>query len=511
MSLDTVPSSRSKRKSLNANVPAARARRTAPHRMALAVAVVAVALWYTGEQVLAQERTATAVAQATEMPPPTPEILPLPVFDVLTPGVLVSALALVLVSAFFSASETAYFSLNRIRLRQMRESGSLTAMLAAKQMEHPGKLLASMLMGNSIGNIMLGVVVAEPSETYFEKCLLVPSPLSYLLAGVSTATIIIFFAEITPKVAVVRNGERFASIAAIPIALVDLVLQPLRDFALLVVSGVFKITGFSKLPPAPFITDDEFLSVLSEGEATGAIERGEREMIQGILEFSEVMLREVLVPRPDMIALPETATVQEAIALFREQEYARMPVYKENLDNIVGILYAKDLLSFSEETQVARPITPLLRRAHFVPETMTVASFVKMAQRLRTHVAIVVDEYGGTEGLITLQDALREVVGDIGDDVEEMPPLYVKVSEGEYRVDGSLPLHELEDLTGLPFEDEEHTTVAGFLMDKTDKIPEVGDVIEHSGVQFTVEQVDGKRVAYLRLHVLDAPQETAAL
>jgi Mg2+/Co2+ transporter CorC len=126
---------------------------------------------------------------------------------------------------------------------------------------------------------------------------------------------------------------------------------------------------------------------------------------------------------------------------------------------------------------------------------MTVQAFVKLAQRLRTHMAIVVDEYGGTEGLITLQDALREVVGDIGDDVEESPPGYIKLHEGTYRIDGSLSLHELEELTGVTFEDEEHTTVAGFLMDKTDKIPGVGERIEHNGVVFTVEKVDGKRVA----------------
>lgn len=477
------------------------------HRIALVIPLITLAVWYSAGNVSAQDRTVADAAVQTVVPEP----LAVPVSEVLTPRLLFTSIALVCISAFFSASETAYFSLNRVRLRKMRESGHLTAILAAKQMEHPGKLLASLLMGNTIGNILLGVVVAEPSEAYFQNCLLVPAPFSYILAGATTTVIIVFFAEITPKVAVVRNGERFASLAALPIAVIDLILAPLRDGALLVVSAVFRITGFSKLPPAPFITDEEFLSVLSEGEASGAIERGEREMIQGILEFSEVMLREVLVPRPDMIALPETATIQEAIQLFREQEYARMPVFSENLDNIVGVLYAKDLLSYAEQSDISRPITPLLRRAHFVPETMTVASFVKMAQRLRTHMAIVVDEYGGTEGLITLQDALREVVGDIGDDVEEMPPLYVKVDDGVYRVDGSLSLHELEELTNVPFEDEEHTTIAGFLMDKTDKIPEVGDTIEHSGVEFTVEKVEGKRVAQLRLHVLDKPAEPIAL
>ena len=502
MSLDTVPG-RLRNKNAHSvpvhTVNGSRGRRT------LGLVLAALVCWFSFTWVNAQ----SPVAQTNAIAEEHPGELPLHTLDVLTPGILLTALLLVFVSGFFSATETAYFSLNRMRLRKMQESGQMLQMLAARHMEHPGKLLASLLMGNMIANILLGVVLAEPSEDYFEKCLMLPPSLSYVLALVSTTMFIVFFAEISPKVSVVRNGEWFATVAALPLAIIDFFIAPLRDGAVFLVGIIFKVTGFSKLPPAPFITDDEFLSVLSEGEATGAIERGEREMIQGILEFSEVMLKEVLVPRPDMIALPEGATVREAVALFRDQEYARMPVYKENLDNIVGVLYAKDLLPYSEEADIDRPILPLLRKVHFVPETMTVQGFVKLAQRLRTHMAIVVDEYGGTEGLITLQDALREVVGDIGDDVEESPPGYTKLHEGTYRIDGSLSLHELEELTGVTFEDEEHTTVAGFLMDKTDKIPGVGERIEHNGVVFTVEKVDGKRVSQLRLQVLDKQAQEA--
>lgn len=493
MSLDTVPG-RLRRKEIVPEGPRARGLL----RLPLAAALVGGIAWYSARHVSAQPGESVAA-----------DILPLPVMAVLTPNVLVASLILLLLSGFFSACETAYFSLNRVSLGKMRDSGDVLPMLAAKLMEHPGKLLASLLTGNTITNILLGVVLAGPSEEFFEKCLLLPATASFACALVSVTALVVFLGEIVPKVSVARSSEGFAAAVAAPLIAMDLVLAPLRDLALFLTGIFFKVTGLSKVAAAPYITDDEFLTVLHEGEASGAIERGERQMIQGILEFSEVMLKEVLVPRPDMVTLPQTATIAEAVALFREQEYARMPVYGENLDNIVGILYAKDLLLHAEGPEAEQPITPLLRKAHFVPETMTVAGFVKMAQRLRTHMAIVVDEYGGTEGLITLQDALREVVGDIGDDVEETAPGYTKLQEGVYRVDGSLSLHELEELTGMPFEDEEHTTVAGFLMDKTDKIPQVGDKIAHSGVQFTVERVEGKRVAQVRLQVFEETAEGA--
>jgi len=268
------------------------------------------------------------------------------------------------------------------------------------------------------------------------------------------------------------------------------------------------VTGFSRVRPAPFMTDDEFKSLLSEGEATGAIESDERQMIQGILEFSDVMLREILVPRPDMVAVEDSATVEAALAVFREHEYSRMPVYKEDLDHIVGVLYAKDLLIALEEKGGEAPVRPIARKVQFVPETMTVADFMRVAQRTRAHLAIVVDEFGGTEGLVTLQDALREVVGDIGeeDDLDEAPAC-TEVEAGVFTVEGSLPLDELARLTGVEADADEHTTVAGFVMEQSDKIPEAGDRIEHEGVVFTVEVVEGKRVEKLRIEV---PREASA-
>jgi CBS domain containing-hemolysin-like protein len=239
--------------------------------------------------------------------------------------------------------------------------------------------------------------------------------------------------------------------------------------------------------------------MLSNGEAKGAVEEEGREMIRRILEFHDVHLREIVVPRLDIVALPEDATVEEGLALFRENEYSRMPVYREDLDHITGVLFAKDLLPSAMQEDLDRQIKTLVRPAHFVPETMSVQDFIKNVQRQRSHLAIVVDEYGGTEGLVTLHDAIEQVVGDIRDETE--PPPYEQIAERVYRVKGNMPLEELTELTDIRLEDSEHNTVAGFLMDKTEKVLEVGDMIGFAGIQFTVEAVDGKRASLVRLEL----------
>ena len=225
-------------------------------------------------------------------------------------------------------------------------------------------------------------------------------------------------------------------------------------------------------------------------------------MIQGILEFSDAVLREILVPRPDVAALPEDATVREALALHREREFSRMPVFADNLDHVTGLLVAKDLLPSFAKGELSRRIDTLSRPVHFVPETMTVQQFVKDAQRHRAHLAVVVDEYGGTAGIVTLEDAIEQVVGEIMDEDEQEVLQYEKIAPDTYRVEGGLSLDELSEEIGIVLEDEEHETVAGFLMKQTDKVPEPGDEFSHDGLRFTVEACDGKRVSSVRIQIV---------
>jgi len=421
---------------------------------------------------------------------------------ILTPSALAASIVLLALSAFSSASETAFYSLNKMQLRAMRESGHLLDRLVAQLMEHPGNLLASILMANCIVNVLLGVVLAPRVEELFKQAILPTSVsypvVSYASAVFITTAVLIVFGEITPKVAVMGYTESFSRAAALPLHFFGAVFKPIRVTLMSFVGFLFRVTRFSEVPPAPFMTDDEFKVLLTEGEASGVIEEDERQMIQGILEFSDAMLRSILVPRKDMLVLQENATVGDALALVRAQEPSRIPVYGENLDDIRGTLYAKDLLPYVANAALDQPIKPLLRKAHFVPETMSAADFVKTAQRLHTHLAIVVDEFGGTEGLVTLHDAISEVVGDID---EEEGSAYTEEAQGVYRVDGTFPVEGLKELTGVTIEAEEHTTVAGFLLEQIDKLPEVGDKVAHAGILFTIEAVDGKHAARVRIRV----------
>lgn len=415
------------------------------------------------------------------------------------PALLVAVVALLAFSAFFSASEVAYFSLSPLHIRAIGERTGLLDREVSRLLLHPGELLTSILMGNSIVNVLLGVTLALPVEQLFE--LILPPAFSYLAAVAACTAILVIVGEIVPKLMVVRNNEIYARWASFPLRFCSALLLPLRHAVLWLIGFLFRVTGFSDMRPAPFMTDQEFASLLSEGEATGAIEKDEREMIQGILKVSESMVREILIPRPDIVALNQDANVEEALALFIEHEFARIPVYGENLDQITGILYAKDLLSHVDQGDMDVPITPLLRPAHYVPETMTISDFMKSVQRLRTHLAIVVDEFGGTEGLVTLHDALREIVGELEVENVTEEPSVVQLEKDLYEVDGSFSLDELEALTGVPVNDDEHSTVAGFLMEQSDKVLEVGDHIRHEGVRYTVEAVEGKRVSRLQIRV----------
>lgn len=446
-------------------------------------------------------------AHVQEYTPADGVAAPSGVLDIFTPGALLAILLLVAVSAFLSASEVAFFGIHQLRLRTMREGPNAAERQVGNMMSHPGRLLTTILVGNMIVNVLIGVLLPSRLLQVFVELLAMPSALALALTALLSTLFLVYVCAITPKVIAARVPESFATAAAFPMRTIDVVLEPVSRLLLGLTDFLFRITRFDNIKAAPFITDEEFVGLLTRGEAQGVLEEQEGQMIQGILELSDAKLREILVPRPDVIAISSTATVEEALALFRQHEYSRMPVYSDDIDHIVGVLVAKDLISAANEGDYQAPITPLMRRPRFVPETMTVQAFVKYAQRARTHLAIVVDEYGGTEGIVTLEDAVEEVVGKIHDETEKEDVRYRKIGDNTYRVDGNLSLDELSDLIGLSIEDEEHETVAGFVMAQASKILETGDNVLYHGAEFLVEAVDGRRAARLRVHVDPAARE----
>ena len=422
--------------------------------------------------------------------------------DYFPPAILIAILVSVGLSAFYSGAETAFFSIHRLRLRSLGEERGLSGRLVASMMEHPGRLLTTILLGNMIVNVLFSMLLGTRVEDFLRGCIGLPPGVAYTIAVASCTGLLFFFGELSPKIVAVHTSETFARLTALPLHAADRFLAPLRDLLLRITDRLFALVRFHEVRAAPFITDEEFKSVLSDGEAKGVIEQDERQMIQGILEFSDALLREILVPRPDVVALPETATVGEALALHRKREYSRMPVYQDDLDHVTGILVAKDLLPSFAKGDLGRCVKTLARPVHFVPETMTVRQFVKDAQRHRAHLAAVVDEYGGTAGIVTLEDAIEQVVGDIMDEDEQEVLRCKQIGPDTYRVEGGMPLDELSEMIGIALEDEEHETVGGFLMKLTDKVPEPGDEFSHDGVRFTVEACEGKRVSSVCIQIV---------
>lgn len=424
-------------------------------------------------------------------------LAPQPWHAYLSPSVLVVVIVLLGLSAFFSSCETAFLAIQKPQLRAMREEKKLTSRLVVQMLDHPGGLLTTILVGNMLVNTLIGVTLGTRVKDAFEFAAGLPTPAAYLTAVIVTTGALLFFGEITPKVFAVRAQASWARAAVIPLMAADRILAPLRNGLLRLTDTLFRVTRFHELRAAPYITDMELKSMLTNGEARGAIEEEGREMIRRILEFHDIYLREIIVPRPDIVAVPEDATVAEGLELFRENEYSRMPVYRDDLDHVTGLLFAKDLLPSANKNDFQRQVKTLVRPAYFVPETMSVHDFIQNVQRQRSHMAIVVDEFGGTEGLVTLHDAIEQVVGDIRDETEPLP--YEQIEERVYRVKGSLSLEEFAELTGITVKDTEHNTVGGFLMDRSEKVLETGDRIGYAGAEFTVERVEGKRASLVRV------------
>jgi putative hemolysin len=307
---------------------------------------------------------------------------------------------------------------------------------------------------------------------------------------------LLIFAEVTPKSLAIRQAERIALLAAGPVDALARVLTPVLWFISRVAVA---ITG-GRAARAPYLSEQELLTILAISEEQGVIEEEEREMIHGIIEIGDTAVRAVMVPRPDITAVPLTATLEDIAALFREHKHTRMPVYDGDIDHVKGLIHVKDLLLYYVGHYDDFDIKKALRKIEFVPETRKVDEALHDMQTKKVHMMIVVDEYGGTAGLITLEDLLEEIVGEIRDEYDDAEQEQLKlVSETEALVDARFPMAELNDRLSLGIQESaEYDSVGGYVFSMVG-IPERGTTFEANGVKWIVEEVDGQRVVRVRL------------
>ncbi len=391
-----------------------------------------------------------------------------------------------------SAAETAFTSISRIKLRNLVEEGDVKAAEIENLLTNPNVFLSTILVINSVA-----VIVASSMATVL--ALRFSETLGELISTVLISLVVLIFCEITPKTAAVQNPIRWARVLVRPVRNAAWLLRPIVWSLSAVTNFFVRLIGGQIKHRGPFVTEEELRLLVSVGEEEGVLEEEETEMIHSIFEFADTTVREVMVPRIDMVTLEADATVDEAVDLALQAGFSRIPVYKESIDDITGVLYTKDMLKQLREDHNTLPVRDLVRPAYFVPETKKLDDLLREIQQKRVHMVIVVDEYGSVAGLVTIEDLVEEIVGDIQDEYDREEKLYEKVSENEYIFDAKINIDEFNELMDTKLDNTGYETLGGFLYAQLDKIPVVGDTIKFNNLTFTVLTTRGRRITQVRV------------
>jgi CBS domain containing-hemolysin-like protein len=304
---------------------------------------------------------------------------------------------------------------------------------------------------------------------------------------------------IVPRSVAAAWPERVVLSVGLPFKLLALVFAPLARLLSVVTSGLAQTYGAEPIPEGPIVTPDELRVMVAASEEEGLIEEEERTMIDNVLEFEDISVREIMVPRPDIVALPVTSSVRDALELFVKEGYSRLPLYRSSLDEIAGVLYGKDLFPLVIQGKLDAPLGSLARPAYFVPESKRAADLLQELQHKRVHIAIVVDEYGGTAGLVTIEDLLEEIVGEIQDEYDVEEQKIVPEGDGAALVDGGVSIDDVNQALHLDLTTEEVDTVGGLVYEKLGRVPIVGDQVALDHAVLTVVGAAGRRVTLVRV------------
>ncbi|MBQ6618000.1 MAG: HlyC/CorC family transporter [Phascolarctobacterium sp.] len=401
----------------------------------------------------------------------------------------------VLFSGYFSATETAFSSLNRIRVKNLAEKGDKKAKLVLDLLENFDSLLSTILIGNNIVNI----ACASVATLLFVR--LLGEEQGPSVATLVITIVVLVFGEVTPKSIAKENPEKFAMFAAPFLNLLMIILTP---FNFLFIQWKKLVSRIFHTETEHSITEEELLTIVEEAEQEGRIDEQESSLIRSAIEFSEQEAIDILTPRIDIVGVPYDATKEEIAAVFTDTNYSRLPVYKETMDHIVGIIYQKDFYNVVYDK--GGNIESIIRPALYITESKKIGELLQELQHKKSHIAIVLDEYGGTTGIVTLEDILEELVGEIWDEHDEVINEIEKVSETEYIVHGSTNLEDLFEALDMgrkideEVEEMEVVTVSGWVMEEVlERIPSKGDVGTWQNLEVTVLEMDENRVEKIKL------------
>lgn len=407
-----------------------------------------------------------------------------------------------LFSALFSGSEVAFFSLanQQDKLTEGDLEGTADHLII-KMLERPRRLLATILIGNTFANIVasvLAAVVTGNLVAYFG----LPELLIYLLEIIVLTFMILILSEITPKIIAINNPLQASRRLSRFIYVLFKVFTPLSS---IIANSTLSLE--ERLPkPNSKMTSEDIMTMAEVSEQEGSIRSDEREIIENVIEFGSTTVREIMTSRVNIVAISTSDSLDEVLTLIREKGLSRMPIYENDLDNILGVIHSKDVLPYinSDIERTTINWRTIARKALFIPATKKLDDLLRDFQQEKTHIAMVVDEYGGTEGLVTLDDILEEIVGDISDEYDEMEErLYTKFKSGVYIFDARIDLDDMEEILScdLTSDDDEYETLGGLIYHLTERIPNVGERVYYRNLELTIHSVRNNRVKKLRVRV----------
>ena len=398
---------------------------------------------------------------------------------------------LLILSAFFSGTETAYFHIRKHRKETPEKIKSV--------LDSPQRLLVSLLTGNTIVNVSIASLAAYITAGFADDYTWSKSTL-ILMEVLVVSVVVLIFGEILPKMIAIKYSKEYALKMYTPLKIMMFILSPIAQGFNAITNVVIKIIPFRK---EKIFDSEEELKILAElGEEEGTLQEEESDMIQSIFDFKEKTVGEIITPRVDIVSLKSDESIDKAMDIIGERQFSKIPIYKDTIDNIKGILYAKDIIPYLMGSRPNVNLQKLARQPFFVPETKPIDDLMEEFKLRKTSIAIVVDEWGGTEGLVTLEDVVEEVMGEIRDPYDQEESNVLKQSDGSFIVEGSITIYDLEEETDIEFpEDRDYDTLGGFILDILTDIPQTGEQVEFNDMVFTVQTVENNRIGKIKIQI----------
>ena len=426
-------------------------------------------------------------------------------------------IVLIAINAFFAASEIAVISVSEGKMKRQAEEGSRKAAKLMKLIGNPGKFLATIQVGVTLAGLLASAsaaksFVAPVSDLICDAASASRGAVEAVVLVVITMLLsfmMLVFGELVPKRIAMQKAEKVAlSVTGIVVGIAT-VFAPFVWLLTKTTNGVLRLFGIDPNRNEEEVTEEEIRIMVEEGEEAGVVEESEKQMIDNVFELNDIRVSEIMTHRTELAAISADDTLDEAVRIATEEGYSRIPIYEETVDNIIGVLYVKDLLKFvTKNAPKDFDIKTILRPVYFVPDTNTADEVLAELQSRRQHFAVVLDEYGGTAGIVTMEDLLEAIVGSIQDEYDDEDEEIIKVDESVFVIDGASDLEEVSESIGVELPEGEYSTVGGMIIDRLDRVPDDGETpsVEFDGLRFDVLKIEDHRIQSVRITKLDATE-----